>query len=224
MMMKNWCLMCAVSAGIALAQTANPPAPGPESEGRWYVGAEGGWGFSNDLTVKSSAGSATTGLKSGGAVGVFAGEDTYNYFGAEARYLYRFSDFKLSSGSTNVNFGGHTHIAEGVIVAHFRPRHSRVRPFAAFGGGIKVLQGTGIESAAQPLGRFAALTATREILPTADVGFGVKVDFHQHLRLRFEVRDYISASPSKVIAPAPGASLSGILNDVAALAGVAYAW
>jgi hypothetical protein len=195
-----------------------------ETEGRWYVGAVGGYGFTPDLTITRPAGSATTGLNSGGAVGVFGGEDTYNYFGGEARYLYRFDDLKLESGNTKVNFGGHTQIAEGVFLGHFRPRAARMRPFIAFGGGIKILQGTGTESAAQPLGNFAALTATREILPTADIGVGVKFNFHQHLRFRIEVRDYISAAPSKVIAAAPGASRSGILNDITALAGLAYAW
>ena len=221
---KTWWMCCAISVGTALAQPAPTPMGAGEFDNRWYVGAVGGYGFSNDLTVKGPAGSATTGLRSGGAVGVFAGEETYNYFGGEARYLYRFDDLKLESGSTKVDFGAHMHIAEGNILAHFRPRQSHIRPFIAFGGGIKVLQGTGIESAAQPLGRFAALTATREILPTADVGIGVKFTFRQSIRFRVEVRDYISGSPGKVIAPAPGSSLTGILNDVTALAGVAYAW
>src|SRR5262249_52510036 len=153
MIKMKWCLMLALPAAVAFAQ----------QEGhRWYVGAVGGYGFSNDLTVKGPAGSATTGLHSGGAVGAFGGEEAYNYFGGEARYLYRYGDLKLSSGGTSTRFGAHEHVAEGTILAHFRPRESRVRPFIAFGGGIKVLQGTGRESAAQPLGRFAALTATRE--------------------------------------------------------------
>lgn len=213
------CLVCALAAGFAQTQPASH-----EGEARWEVGVNGGYGFSPDLTVKGPAGSASTGIRPGGAIGVFGGEDTYNYFSGEARYLYRFSNLKLSSGGTSVDFGAHTHIAEGAILAHFRPRASHIRPFISFGGGIKVLQGTGIESAAQPLGRLAALTATREVLPTADAGFGVKVNFRQHVRLRFEVRDYISGSPGKVIAPAPGASLTGIMNDIIGLAGLSYTW
>jgi len=188
----------------------------------WEVGALGGYGFTNDLSVNSPAGSATAGLAKGGAVGVFGGGDTHNYFSGEARYLYLFSDLRLSSGNTSVDFGAHTPIAEGAILAHFRPRTAKVRPFIAFGGGLKWVIGTGVESAGQPLGRFAALTATHESLPTADVGAGVKINLRDHLRLRVEVRDYLSATPNKVIQPAPGSSLSGILNNIVALGGLSY--
>lgn len=196
-------------AGWALAQTSE-------------FGAIGGLGFTNDLTIKSPAGSANAGLATGGAIGAFYGEDTFNYFSGEARYLYLYSDLRLSSGGTSVNFAAHTHIPEGAFLAHLRPRGARVRPFIAIGGGVKVLVGTGAESAAQPLGSFAALTATRETLPTGDVGAGVKINLQRHLRLRFEVRDYVSASPNKVIAPAPGASVSGWLNDIVGLASLSF--
>ena len=188
----------------------------------WEVGALGGYGFTNDLTIKTSSASATAGLANGGVVGAFGGDDTYNYFSGEARYLYRFSDLRLSSGGTSVDFAAHTHIAEGAFLAHFRPRNARIRPFIAFGGGIKVLVGTGAESATQPLGQFAALTATHEILPTADVGAGVKINLATHLRLRLEVRDYISTAPTKLIAPAPRASESGWLHDIMALAAFSF--
>lgn len=198
-----------LSAGCALAQT-------------WEVGAIGGFGFSNDLTIKSPAGSAAAGLAKGAVIGAFGGDDTYNYISGEARYLYAFSDLRLSSGGATVDFPAHTHIGEGAFLFHLRPRGSRIRPFFAAGGGIKVLVGTGTESAAQPLGQFAALTATRQILPMGDVGAGIKIDLQQHLRLRLEVRDYISSTPNKVIAPAPGASVSGLLNDIMALGSLSY--
>ena len=207
-MLNKLVLLCAFAAAAA-AQN-------------WEVGAIGGYGFSPNMHVKTGTASADTGFRPGGVVGVFGGEDSYRYWGGEARYLYRFSDLKLASGNADVHFGGHTHIIEGNFMAHFRPRESRVRPFFAFGGGIKVIQGTGRESAAQPLGRFAALTATREMLPVAGVGFGVKVNLRQHLRLRVEGRDYISSNPERVIAPAPGASLSGILHDALGLAALSY--
>jgi hypothetical protein len=188
----------------------------------WEVGALGGFGFSNDLTVKSPAGSANASLAKGAVIGVFGGDDTYNYFSGEARYLYRYSDLRLSSGGTSVDFAGHTHIAEGVFLFHFRPRQSRIRPFIAAGGGVSVVVGTGTESAAQPLGKFAALTATRQTLPTADVGLGVKINLPHHLRLRLEADDYISSTPNQVIAPAPGATVKGWLNNVIAFGALSY--
>jgi len=218
-MIRAALVACLMWGGVAQAQMT-----GQEAGPHWEIGALGGFGWTNDLTVKGPAGSATTGLKSGAAIGVFGGDDTYNYFSGEARYLYRFNDLKLSSGNTSVDFGAHTHIAEGALLLHFRPRASHMRPFIAFGGGIKVLEGTGMESAAQPLGRFAALTATREILPTGDVGFGIKWNLRPHTRLRVEVRDYISSTPHKVIAAAPGASISGVMNDITGLVGLSYIW
>lgn len=217
--MKMTMMACALAASFAMAQSG-----APEGEVHWEVGALGGFGWTNDLAVKGPAGSVTTGLKSGAAVGVFGGDDMYEHFSGEARYLYRFNDLRLESGSTKVAFGAHTHIAEGAFLFHFRPRQSHVRPFIAFGGGVKILQGTGVESAGQPLGRFAALTATREVLPTADAGLGVKFNVGSHARMRVEVRDYISSTPSKVIAPAPGASLNGVMNDVTGLVGLSYVW
>ena len=210
-MFRSFAFLWALSACAAFAQT-------------WEVGATGGYGFTSNLTVKNAAGSATTGLKPGAALGVFGGGDTYNYWGGEVRYLYHYSDLKLSSGGTSVDFGGHEHIMEGDFLAYFRPQSSRIRPFFSFGGGVKLLVGTGVESTKQPLGTFAALTATREVLPTADVGFGVKIDLRNHVRLRLEVRDYISPAPDKVIAAAPGASISGWLNDVMGLGGLSYTW
>ncbi len=192
--------------------------------GEWEVGAIGGVGYSPSLTVSNGSQSANTGLKNGLAVGVFAGEDMYKYFSGEANYLYREGDFKLESGSTKVAFGGHTHLITGDFLAHFTPRGSRIRPFISFGGGIEVMEGTGIESASQPLGNLAALTATQEVVPVGEVGAGVKFELTKHLRLRVQVRDYLSKAPNEVIAPAPGASLSGILNDVVGTAAISLTW
>lgn len=208
-MLKTIGLLCALSAGAAMAQT-------------YEVGATGGYGFSGDLTAKSATGSATTGLKRGATLGVFGGQDMYEHWSGEARYLYHFSDLKLSSGGTSVDFGAHEHIMEGAFLYHFEPRDSRVRLYLSVGGGMKVLEGTGLESSNQPLGKFAALTATQELLPTGDVGAGVKINLREHMRLRLEVRDYISKAPTKVIAPYPGVVLNGVLNDVMGLAGISY--
>jgi hypothetical protein len=62
------------------------------------------------------------------------------------------------------------------------------------------------------------------MLPVADIGGGVKIDLHKNLRLRVEMRDYISPAPNKVIAPAPGASLGGVLNDFQAMVGLSLTW
>ena len=119
--------------------------------------------------------------------------------------MYRAGDVKLEGSGKSVSFGAHTHLITGDFLAHFRPRGAHIRPFISFGGGIEVMVGTGQESATQPLGNLAALTATREVLPVGEAGVGVKVQLSKHLRLRVQVRDYFSQAPNDVIAPAPGA-------------------
>jgi hypothetical protein len=211
-MLKKLALTGLLAAGVACAQ-------------EWEVGAIGGYGYAPHLTVNKGSASAENGISSGGVVGVFAGDDMYKFWSGELRYLYRFDDLKLSSGNvTTPNFGAHTHIITTDFLGHFRPKGSTFRPFIAFGGGAKVMVGSGIESAGQPLGSFAALTATHEILPVGDVGAGVKIDLHKNLRLRVEMRDYISPAPNKVIAPAPGASLGGVLNDLQGMVGLSLTW
>lgn len=210
-MKKLLCFMTVVAGGL-FAQMSET--------GNWEVGGIGGFGFSNNLSIKNGQSSANASLAPGGAFGVFGGEDTYNYISGEARYLYRFDDLRLASGGTTVNFGGHTHLLTGDFLFHFRPRRSRVRPFVLAGGGLSVVVGTGQESAGQPLGRLAGLTATHQVLPTADFGAGFKFNLQRHLRLRLEVDDYVSARPGKVIAVAPGATASGWLNNIVAFGGI----
>lgn len=188
------------------------------------VGAIGGFGFGRDLTASNAAGSAKTGFANGAVLGAFVGGDSHERWGGEARYLYRFSDLRLSGTGGAAKFDAHTHIVHGDILGYFKPRAAKTRPYIAFGGGVKGIQGTGTESAAQPLGRFAALTHTQELLAVVDVGAGVKYSVSKSVRIRAEVRDYMSKRPNKVIAPSPGVSISGFLNDIVVNATVSYTW
>jgi len=212
-------LICAAAVMAAAATMAS----GAQAQ-EWEAGVIGGFGYSPDLTVKNATISAATGLKNGAAIGFYAGEDMYRYFSGEANYLYRTGDLKLQGAGQNVSFGAHTHLITGDILAHFRPVGSRIRPFVSFGGGIEILQGTGQESATQPLGNLAALTATREVLPVGAAGIGVKIKVSKHLLVRVQVRDYISQTPNDVIAPAPGASLSGLRQDVIGMGALGLTW
>ena len=79
-----------------------------------------------------------------------------------------------------------------------------------------------MERAFQPLSQFVLLTKKTEILPLFAVGGGVKVALRDHLNIRFEVRDYLTPSPEKVLVPAPGASIKGLLHDIVPLVGISY--
>jgi hypothetical protein len=206
-------VMFAAAAGLASAQ-----------ESEWEVGAIGGVGFSPDLTVKNATTRASASVRPGIAVGVYGGQDMYRFWSGEATYLYRAGNLKLSGNGQSASFGAHTHLITGDFLAHFKPRGAHIRPFISFGGGIEVMEGTGRESFNQPMGNLAALTATREVLPVGEIGAGVKVRLANHLLLRVQARDYISQAPHEVIAPAPGARLNGIRQDIIGTAAIALTW
>ncbi len=210
-MLKRLALTAWLIAGAASAQN-------------WYIGAGGGYGFAPKLTISGITPDAKAGLENGGAVGAYFGEDTHKYWSGEVHYLHRWDGLSLSSGGTSVKFAGHSDILHADFLRHFAPKGSKVRPFVAFGGGMRFLAGTGTESADQALGNYAALTNTRESLPVVDAAFGVRAKCSKAVELRFEVRDYMSPSPSKVIAVAPGAKLGGWFNDIVGTVSVGYSF
>ncbi|HEY7338521.1 MAG TPA: outer membrane beta-barrel protein [Bryobacteraceae bacterium] len=208
---KKLCCAATIASGVASAQI-------------WEFGVVGGLGYAPNLSVRQASATASAGLGHGAAVGVYGGEDTYRHFGGEVRYLYSFGNLEASSNGASVRFGRRTHTIAGDILIYPRPTESRVRPFLALGGGVEILDGTGRESAAQPLGQFVALTHTRETLAVGDVGAGFKIALSEHLRLRIEAHDYAGPSPKKVIAPAPGASIGSFMNEIVGTISLAFAW
>ena len=52
---------------------------------------------------------------------------------------------------------------------------SAVRPFVAFGGGIKMYRGTGEEQVVQPLSNIALLTKAQDLTGMLSIGAGFKV-------------------------------------------------
>jgi hypothetical protein len=207
----NWKrLVCAaiLAGGTAFAQG-------------WELGAVGGYSYAPSLGVTEGSATASAGIGHGGVVGAYGGEDPYRYIGGEARYLYGFGSLQASSNNTSVTFTRHTQTITYDILGYLRPTGSRVRPFLALGGGVEIVSGTGAESAAQPLGNFVALTHTRETLGVGDVGVGLKISVSRRVRLSLEAHDYMSPFPDKVIAPAPGASIGGFMNNIVGAASIA---
>lgn len=189
---------------------------------KWEVGGVTGGGFSNTATVSSAQGSASAGLADGVAFGAIFGQNLYPHISGEMHYLYRFSDLHLANGSDSATFKGMSHSFHYDILIHSRSERSRVQPFAAAGGGFRVFRGIGTESAFQPLSSFALLTKTAQWSPLATFGGGIKYAIASRVVLRIEVRDYFSSFPTKVIAPAPGARLSGWLHDIVPMAGITF--
>lgn len=186
----------------------------------WELGAHGGFGYSWNPSVTSSAGSGKAGLKYGPAAGVVAGHNMYQRLGGEMHYVYRSGNLKVTGAGQEAGFGGESHIVHYDLVYHATDRDARIRPFLAGGAGMRYYRGTGTEAAYQPAARFALLTKTQEIKGLVSVGGGVKVAMSDSVFLRLEVRDYITPFPREVIAPAPGAKLKGWLHDFVPMVGV----
>ncbi len=56
------------------------------------------------------------------------------------------------------------------------------------------------------------------------VGAGLKFTIAKSVLLRLEVHDYITPFPATLIAPAPGSTVGGWLNDFVAEVGIGYAF
>jgi hypothetical protein len=189
---------------------------------KWEVGVAGGGSFYTSKTFQNAIGNADAGVSNGFAVSAWLGNNTSAVAGGELRYDFERSDLKLSSGGTNVNFGGQTHAVHYDFLYHFAPSEAHVRPFVAGGGGVKVYQGTGAEQPFQPLSNIALLTKTSQIEPLISVGGGVKVSIAQSVQLRLEAHDYLTPFPKNVIAPAQGSKVGGWLSDFVVMAGLSF--
>lgn len=208
---------------LTLAAAATAAA----SAQRFEFGAQGLASFYTDKTVTGRAvGTSPTqgvaGFDKGWGASVYLGQNVGNIFGGEFRYDYIKNDLQLSSGSTKVNFGAQAHAVHYDVLLHFAPRNSVVRPFVVAGGGMKGYQGTGTETAVQPLSNLAYLTKTTQWKPMFTFGAGVKVNLSKKAQFRAEFRDQMTPFPTEIIALAPGASgLDGWIHNYAFLVGIA---
>ncbi len=187
----------------------------------WEIGGIGGAGILSSVPLSSSAGAAETGFKGGAAFGALLGHDMYRHLGGEVRYTYRKSDLTLTQGAKSATFTGMSHRIHYDFMIYATGKKSRIRPFAAVGGGIKVFKGTGAEAAFQPLNNFAYLTKTQEWKPMLSIGAGLKFKLAKNVWMRTEFRDYVTQFPKQVIALAPGVTMSrGFLQDFVPMVGI----
>ncbi len=189
----------------------------------WEVGGMASYGFYHNADITSPQGSASAGFNAGPAFGAVIGYNSTSMISGEFRYAFELNDLKLASDGTSTTFGGQAHVIGYDLILHPHVRHaSKVQPFIAIGGGMKVYAGTGAEQAYQPLENFALLSKTHQVEPMISVGGGVKIPISQHLLLRAEFRDYISPFPANVIVPVPPAKVNGWLNDFVPMIGISY--
>lgn len=187
---------------------------------KYHFAALAGYGMAPAATAAWGSETAEAGIKSGALLGVAAGQEINEHLGGEFRYLFRFSELKVAGRGTEVRFGGRSHLVHYDLLVLARSGQAPARPYLAFGGGIRVYQGTGQEAAYQPLSQFAVLTRTRQVVGMASLGGGVKIRVGRRSWIRWEFRDYLTPFPKTVIAPGRGAEIKGWVHDLTGLAAV----
>jgi len=202
-------LVCASIAIPAMAQ-------------KWEFGGGAGGGFytSQDVSLASTSASAKIGSNVAGSA--WLANNKGDHWGGEMRFDYQRGDLRLTQGGTQAQFGAQSYAFHYDLVYHLAPNGSRIRPFVAVGAGIKVYQGTGTESAFQPLSQFALLTKEQDLTPLISAGFGFKMQLSPHVQLRAEIHDFASPFPKKVITPNTGAKVGGWLQDFVPMVGISY--
>lgn len=207
--MKNTLLLVALFAIPAAAQN-------------YEAGILGGGSYYQSKSVSNPRGDADAGFSTGWGAAFILGHNQYEHVGGEIRYTYLHNKMKLSSGNQSADFGAESHSIHYDFLIHSAPRDAKMRPYVAFGAGVKQYRGTGTENAFQPLSTIAILTKTSEVKALASVGGGVKIRLSPRMHLRFDVHDYLTPFPKEVITPANGSSVGGWVNNIVGMAGIGF--
>jgi hypothetical protein len=190
---------------------------------QWEIGGVGGGSFLNTTSVSSPNGSGRAGFQPGFVGGAYFGQNLYPRLGGEIRYEYFQSNLKISAGGTSATFAGRAHAIHYDLIIRKERKESPMQFFAAIGGGMKIFEGTGTESAYQATMLYGYMTKTREVKPMVSLGGGFTYRLSPSLSLRAEVRDFITPFPGKVIAaPASNVKYGSILNDLVPMVGLQY--
>ena len=187
----------------------------------WSLGGAAGFGFYHDAGITNgTSSSAKAGFGPRVAASAVLGQDLGDRFGGELRYTFRDGDSELKSGGQQVNMDAEAHAVHYDFLLYGTPRHNKLRPYVAAGGGIKRYMATGVEYPAQPLSNFAFLTHANEVEGMLSAGGGLKYAISEHWLVRVDFRYYLTPFPDKLFVPAAGAKINGWLHDFVPLAGV----
>ena len=208
-MYRNLFVWFIVALGAAGAQTRE-------------AGAIGGAAILRGVPILGAPADTSAGFQPGVVVGALLGQDLYNHWSGEIRYLFEQRDLQLASGSQSASLSGQAHVLGYDLIYHPRTREERIRPYLAVGGGMKLYRGTGAEEAYRPLMQYAYLIRTQELKPMLSVGGGVKWPLGKRMVLHADLRDQITPFPGKLIAPAPGMTIKGWLHDFVPTIGLGW--
>lgn len=214
MRLAHWLAVCSILAAAPAAMAQ-----------KWEFGGGVGGGFYTPQNVeRTDEGLADAKIKTGVFGSAWIGGNNTERWGGEFRYSYQRGDLHLAFNGEEASFSAESHSIHYDFLWHGADRDADVRPYVAFGGGIKVYRGTGEETEIQPLSRFALLTRTKDLQGMGSIGAGVKIRLAPRWQLRIDVHDYITPFPKEVIAPntARGSSVGGWIHDIVPMVGFSY--
>lgn len=189
---------------------------------QYDVGGLIGYGFYRDARVNSAGGTAAAGIRNRFAAGAVVGEDLYEHFAGEIRYIYHDGDPFISAGNVRGNIQGQSHAFQYDVLFHLYERDRKLRPFVSVGVGAKYYRVTGPEPNPQPLPKIAELIKVSQWRVLADVGFGVKYRLRDHVMVRADFRDEITPFPKRIFAPAGSGTDRGLFQQFTPMVGVGY--
>jgi opacity protein-like surface antigen len=184
------------------------------------IGAAGGFGSYQDVTITNASGSAQAGFGPRFVLSAVAGWNWSRFFAVEGRYTFQDGDAALRSQGQEANLDADAQSAMAELLFFGQPKTSRFRFFAAAGFGVKLYQATQLIAGPRPLTDFATLQKANQAEPLITYGAGIKYAFSEHWLIRVEFRDYATPFPAGVITPAPGARVSGWMHDIVPTLGI----
>src|SRR5258706_3065836 len=189
---------------------------------KWEFGGGIGGSFYPSRDVSNGSTSASAGIRTNVASGVWLGQNSSGKWGGEVRFDYQLGDLSLERGSTKTTLTAQSYGLHYDVLWHATRRGSKVRPFLAAGAGIKVYRATGQPGVVQPLSQYALLTKGDELKALLSLGAGGKWQIANSLQVRLEGHDYNTPFPKEMIAPNRGSKAPGILQNIVPMLAIAY--
>jgi len=110
-------------------------------------------------------------------------------------YLYHDGDPFLSTSAAKGSIQGQSHAFHYDVLFTRGAGSPRVRPYIAVGVGAKYYATTGPAPVPQPMPKIAGLAGTNQFRALFTGGAGVKYRLTDHILVRADVRDYVTAFP-----------------------------
>jgi len=188
----------------------------------WEISGGVGFGAYHNGSISGPAGTATAGFRNSYALTGAAGEDRFEHFSGEVRYVFHPGESFLESGAAKGSVTAYSHTFTYDVLFHWTKREAKMRPYVVAGPGAKYYSVTGTLPKPQPVPAIAGLTARSQWQPAFDFGAGVKFHVAEHVTVNAFLRDYVSLFPDRLYAPAGSGKSSGVLHQVTPMVEIGY--